>query len=1734
MALFSLLKDFGVLEGVVIPAPVAALLEGLDPTPSPVGPLPASGIGTTNVALPIALGAALPAGAALRWTLTQEGVDGAKLTLALAGVDALMPGLTVAAVTDQGAGATSRQVFTATGAPLLLRLQGALAVHLSPTGTSVTLEHLAVTPSARSVMLPAGFGLTLPVSFAIADDVVDLAEMVLVLPATVPLLGGLPLRTAITGGGGARSLTVSVPPTGTDPRVSGTLTFQLPDDFSLADLVPLIADVALTLPAGSRPLGPSGPVVQGAVTVRAVLTRPPAAPSEVTIAVTAQSDQPDGLVSGGGTAPGDVALGVTLVLGPAMAAQLGAMGPASLAALYAAASALGSTVATRGDYALNSVTLQAAPAAGVLAVSLDVSGGIGFTTMDLGIAKISMDADRPMRVRWRGIAATIDLGALTGGAEAASALDIDFRTARCEVVDPGGWEITTPAIPKDVLQIVGTRSGSGSTWVEVDLRFALDLGPVKISGATVRGTWDGGSPSFGIRGFDARLDLPGVVVGGGRFELGGDAGNDGVAVSLWGTLVPLNVGGFLVFALRKAGGVTQYAFGMGLDLPAAIPLGPTGLGVYSIAASFGANAAMTPLTPGPGQPADPLKKLRAWKPWTGLDVADGQVTIGAGVVIGTVPDAGLTFNALGVLGLTVPDFALRLGVNAQLFQAERQSMAALEAGGADVEPGTGLSLLGGVSATSSELLVGVEGRYRVPFVVDVRIPIAARYAFGDPGAWYLRAGSDEGIGVHPPRPPGPLQATVFPDLAPLETTGWAFLMVSGDGIPQVAGQSISPQGFAVALGVGFSKTFGVRGVLWASVSTSLIAAIGTRPVMVWADGRLSGEVGIGPFTLGVDALLQVQIGPDSRLDFHLKVCAEVDLWFTTLEGCIELGALDPAAAAPIDPRAEDWPWPRVDLADGLGHLLPDARPLPQSLGAEAPAAEPAPAGPSAPASWSTAPTVWTDTIPLLTFPIAPIPVAGVPGENGAINGGRSGAGTTTFEWHLTAVTLEPVDKNGAATGAAVDLTRSAWQPALGLPAGAAAVSSARQLALLTRARWLPFVHAGEDAATDDAHRGAVGLCGLAFSAGWAWTYGIDARRASASGAWHVPRRDGLAAFSPFSTFARGVGFRIEAPARETSWGQSSVDWTEGPVAYAEALTVTVPAGGAGEEETFAGAFRTPSPRRVALPYEGGETTYRILLDEPADAGDLILAVHLLGYSAQTGVDGLRRSLRASVHTEDGGTEAVADVRLERSPAPEATDADAVVVLELPPDRRVIAVSWTLTWAASVDVVGLYACNSADAAAAAAADDDRKSSAATDATEATPGKDVSTLRTVLKPGTRYRLSVGLAWTRLTDDGSGEPPTREDGTGRTATWFFRTAPVPPAGIAPLTVWKSSIGSGPLVSFTVDTFKVEYLDRYLIGYSVADHERFVFTKDRPSARFRAPHVRALAATYGRDLGLLLKPTDRPDPPLYRKPEIIGLFGALALPFADPIAAASAAYGCPLPPREAETAWPNVLQPSTPYDLSVALPPKRKRATAASAQLRGITFVTSAFAGPAELVASLGFTRSTAASRIAAAAASGHLPVTSAAPLAEGLSADDDAFEAAISALGLPPLRIPDPSATGAPPPGRSSLLWEKLSDGRWALRGLLLEASEPLVRQNGARMDIQEAAYSRTDSVAVPLPIRRRDRTGTRALWLLAEPIVPAAPRTLRVRVTDRSTGFWMRITVPVAPVFATSAIVGRSRP
>ena len=111
--------------------------------------------------------------------------------------------------------------------------------------------------------------------------------------------------------------------------------------------------------------------------------------------------------------------------------------------------------------------------------------------------------------------------------------------------------------------------------------------------------------------------------------------------------------------------------------------------------------------------------------------------------------------------------------------------------------------------------------------MSAHLPVLASFPFDDNAKnWFFRAGSDDGPNgkLNPARPPGPIEATILPG-TPFATTGWAFVMVEGNGLANLLNRGGQFGGFTVAVGAGLSKTFGVKGVLWADVKASIAAAM---------------------------------------------------------------------------------------------------------------------------------------------------------------------------------------------------------------------------------------------------------------------------------------------------------------------------------------------------------------------------------------------------------------------------------------------------------------------------------------------------------------------------------------------------------------------------------------------------------------------------------------------------------------------------------------------------------------------------------------------------------------------------------------------------------------------------------------------------------------------------------------------------------------------------------------------
>ncbi len=230
-------------------------------------------------------------------------------------------------------------------------------------------------------------------------------------------------------------------------------------------------------------------------------------------------------------------------------------------------------------------------------------------------------------------------------------IHLGFDRATLEIEDPGGWLVNSPGSLFDVL---GTRSGRGSTWIEVDLRFALDLGPVKVSGATVRAMVDSDGLKAELRGLDASLAVPGLIAGRGQVQVR----DNGFSAELDVDVLPLGVGADAQLSVNG----TMMSLGLGIDLPGPIPLANSGLGIFGLGGAFAVNGAPD-LPPGP----DIITRQLAWVhsdpgAWTPAP----NTTLGVEAVVGTAPDLGFAFSAKAGLFLTVPDTVIRVGLAGQV------------------------------------------------------------------------------------------------------------------------------------------------------------------------------------------------------------------------------------------------------------------------------------------------------------------------------------------------------------------------------------------------------------------------------------------------------------------------------------------------------------------------------------------------------------------------------------------------------------------------------------------------------------------------------------------------------------------------------------------------------------------------------------------------------------------------------------------------------------------------------------------------------------------------------------------------------------------------------------------------------------------------------------------------------------------------------------------------------------
>ena len=607
----------------------------------------------------------------------------------------------------------------------------------------------------------------------------------------------------------------------------------------------------------------------------------------------------DGLFSivDGGTGRADEAVAVALALAPALLGGITTDDPAGAAVRVAAliaASAAAAAVKIGETFVVNDgkviveklegeVRLRAIDATAGMKIRIGVDYTASFGVQaNLGGA-VGVSTLKPIKVKYKNVGLEYEHDETKPVLER---IRFVFEDAKFEVSDPGQWQITG-ALGK-LLGITAIRVGAGSVWIEVDLEFAIDLGVVEISRTTIRVEIDTSvSPpgiSVQLRGITAKIDVPGAIKGVGAVAVL----PDGFGASLELDIIPAKLKAWGAFAIREPDMVHIEG---GVRFATGIPLGSTGLGLFGFAGRFVANGARNVNQ----ADTDIIAREVGWHALPVLQKYNprhGQFAIGFGVYVGTMPDAGFTFNALGMLTIGFPDISVVFAIDATLLSGETKSATETKSA-----PSNSFTLLGIIAVDPTAIGVAIQGQYTIPHVLDLQVPIGAYFPLQSSAVGaYVRVGSD-GAGGRPDRP---VTIKLLPDV--LDLRAFAYFMVEERELHDLGGKDwLDFDGFSIGFGAGISVKWG-GGPIYLKASLTLLVGLGTRPLVLAGGIYVQGELRLIVISISVSGEIEFLIAAHgSRLDGEF--CGKIDFFFFSIEGCVQftVGTTPTIDAPPAEP-----------------------------------------------------------------------------------------------------------------------------------------------------------------------------------------------------------------------------------------------------------------------------------------------------------------------------------------------------------------------------------------------------------------------------------------------------------------------------------------------------------------------------------------------------------------------------------------------------------------------------------------------------------------------------------------------------------------------------------------------------------------------------------------------------------------------------------------------------------------
>lgn len=653
--------------------------------------------------------------------------------------------------------------------------------------------------------------------------------------------------------------------------------------------------------------------------------------------------------------------------------------------------------------------------------------------INLGVLTIKSAVDQgsfpiPTRIRYRGFGFRLDF-------QDPHTYQAVFDTSKgfdLGLAEPGALVVGGPLGP--LLRVDSVKvARQNPLMLEMDLGLNANLGVVTVESVRVRIPIDRPDPPT-IIPTGIAVNVPGALVGSGYLDIR-DSGFTG-AIDITLVALKLRIQASVGLQNLEQGDrrLTALFLGFGVEFPAPIPLANSGLGIYGLLGLFGMHYKRDeepPVNANLPIALDWFYNKAKGEPH--LIAVDGRPTwvaepdrwsFGVGLVLGTMEGAFI-LNLKGMLVLELPGPRILIFVKAQIFVPRPPS-------GKPADQSVGILAVVDINFQAGYIAIGLIFKYEVKDLLRIEVPIDTQFSFHDIEDWHLYIGS--------------LRNKASADILGI-AKGTAYLMFDGNGNPDFPLGALT--GFSIAAGIAASLVIGDESSgLYAKVSGSVDMGVSTEPLHFFGRMKLEGRIHL--WFIGLGASAQLDIEAPEPLFVKGVVCGSVDLWLTSIEGCVDITIGDPQPLP--EPEALATGLSLQSHSPALSEGQATDQPVDTSLGVSHNAGEVIPDMP-------------LDVIPVLQMKYPPVfaaPATGLkpssaaptlrPGSDGWFSlGGLPGQeGDREVRYEIQSLTISPALPGGVTD---IDIPVTWWQPARpDAPADSQATDKGVNLALNS---WIP-------------------------------------------------------------------------------------------------------------------------------------------------------------------------------------------------------------------------------------------------------------------------------------------------------------------------------------------------------------------------------------------------------------------------------------------------------------------------------------------------------------------------------------------------------------------------------------------------------------------------------------------------------------------------------------------------------